>query len=122
MEDVRVTLCKDIVLNEAGAATTIQGADTQTKGYEHAAVRVRFSSQGRDGQAVCYYNYNAVEDTALQLSNPLSAYATSPSEVTIDGKVLTKAALANAIKSAVAKQGKEFVERVKQGIQDAAQR
>ena len=120
--DVRVTLCKDIVLHETGSSATIKGADAETKGYEHAAVRVRYSSQGRDGEAVCYYEYNALENTALQLSDPLSAYATSPSEVKIDGKSLTRPGLASAVKGAVTRQGKELVEQAKQGIRDALQR
>lgn len=121
-EDVRVTLCKNIVLKETGPSATIKGADTETKGYEHAAVRVRYSSQGRDGEAVCYYEYNAQENTALQLSDPLSAYATSPFEVKIDGKTLTRPGLASAVKGAVTQQGKEWIERAKQGIQDAIAR
>jgi hypothetical protein len=121
-EDVRVTLCKDIVLTETGSGTAIQGADTETRGYEYAAVRVRFSSQGRDGQAVCYYDYNAVEDTAIELSDPLAAYATSPFEVVIDGRKLTRSGLANAVKEAMLKQGRELLDQAKQGIQDAIQR
>jgi hypothetical protein len=121
-EDVRVTLCKDIVRTQVGSSTVLQGADTQTKGYEYAAVRVRFSSQGRDAQAVCYYSHDAGDDTALNLSDPLSAYATSPFEVNIDGQKLNKPGLAEAIKQAMLKQGRDFVDAAKQGIQEAIQR
>ena len=58
----------------------------------------------------------------LQLSDPLSAYATSPSEGKIDGKSLTRPGLASAVKGAVSRQGKELVEQAKQGIRDALQR
>ena len=112
-EDVRVTLCKDIVRTQTGSGTTIQGADAQAKGHEYAAVRVRFSSQGRDTQAVCYYNYNAVDDTAMQLADPLSAYATSPYEVVIDGQKLSRSQLAGAVKDAMLLQGRELVDRAK---------
>jgi hypothetical protein len=115
-EDVRITLCKDIVRTQTGSGTAIQGADAQTKGYEYAAVRVRFSSDGRDAQAVCYYNYNAVEDTAMQLADPLSAYATSPYEVVIDGQQLSRSQLAGAVKDAMLKQGREFVDRAKERL------
>jgi hypothetical protein len=112
-EDVRITLCKDIVLTQSGSGTAIQNADAQTKGYEHAAVRVWFSSQGRDAQAACYFDYNAVDDTALHLSDPLSAYSTSPFEVVIDGQKLSRAELAGAIKQAMVKQGRELLDRAK---------
>lgn len=121
-EDVRVTLCKDIVTVQLGPSVNLQGADTQTKGYEYAAVRVRYAAQSGEGQAVCYFNYNEVEDTALTLSDPLSAYATSPFEVTIGGQKLSRPGLAEAVKQAMLKQGREFVDRAKKGIEDAVQR
>ena len=121
-EDVRVTLCKDIVLTQVGASASLNGTNTETKGYEYAAVRVRFSSQGRDAQAVCYYNHDAVEDTALELSDPLAAYSTSPFEVVVDGQRLSKPGLAEAVKQAILKQGRQFADRAKQGIDNAIQR
>jgi hypothetical protein len=121
-EDVRVTLCKDIVSTQGGPSVALVGTDTQTKGHEHAAVRVRFSTQGREALAVCYYDYDAVDDTALHLSDPLSAYATSPYEVVIDGKKLSRPGLAEAVKQAMLKQGREFVDRAKKGIDNALQR
>lgn len=118
-EDVRVTLCKDIVLTRMGASTNLTGADARTKGYEHAAVSVRFSSQGRDAEAVCYYNHNSVDDTAIELSDPLAAYATSPFKVTIDGQRLTRSAMAESVKQAMLKQGREFVDRAKREVEQA---
>jgi hypothetical protein len=118
-EDVRVTLCKDMVAVQVGPAQSISwtGNETQTRGYEHAAVKLRFTAQGRAGEAVCYYKYNAVEDTALTLSEPLSAYSTSPYEMSLNGRVLSRSALARAIKDAMAKQGSELVDRFKKGFQ-----
>jgi hypothetical protein len=121
-EDVRVTLCKDILLTQVGSSAVIDGVDTQTRGYEYAAVRVGFTNQGRRAQAICYYNHDAVEDTADQIADPLAAYATSPFQVVIDGQKLSKSGLAEAIKQAMLKQGRGLVDRAKQGIEDAAQR
>jgi hypothetical protein len=108
-----------MVAIQVGPAQSISwtGNETQTPGYEHAAVKLRFTAQGRAGEAVCYYNYNAVEDTALTLSEPLSAYSTSPYEMSLNGRVLSRSALARTIKDAMAKQGKELVDRVKKGLQ-----
>jgi len=121
-EDVRVTLCKDIVSVQIGSSVEMTGTSTQAKGQQQAAVRVNFSAQGRAGQAVCYYDHDAVEDTALNLSEPLSAFSTSPSAVVIDGRKLSRRDLAEAVKQAMLKQGGELLERAKKGIEGALQR
>jgi hypothetical protein len=110
-EDVRITLCKDMVSTRLGGSQTVawQDARAETRGHEHAAVRLRFSAAGGDGNAACYYKYNAVEDTALTLSDPLSAYSTSPYEMTLNGKTLSRSELAQAIKQAMLKQGRELL-------------
>jgi hypothetical protein len=118
-EDVRITLCKDIVAVHTGGPVSISRAEAQTKGYQHAAVRVRYNSGGTDGEAVCYYDYNAVEDTAQTLADPLSAYSTSPTRVTFDGKPLNRAQLADTIKRAMMKQGREAIDRAKDAVQQA---
>lgn len=111
-EDVRVTLCKDIVAVQLGPAQSLQWTEaaTETRGYQHAAVRLRWSGAGGDGSAVCFYDYNAVEDTAMALSDPLSSYSASPSKMVLNGQTLSKPALAEAIKQAMLKQGRSLVE------------
>lgn len=109
-EDVRVTLCKDIVAVHSGAAPAFERAETRTRGYEHAEVRLTYSIAGEPGSASCFYDHNAVEDTADQLANPLAAYATSPYRVIIGMETLPRPVLAEAIARAMAKQGREFVE------------
>jgi hypothetical protein len=121
-EDVRIRLCKDIAAVHSGAPVTVDSADAQTKGYQHAVVRVRYSSGGQAGEAVCYYDYNAVEDTAQTLSDPLSAYAASPSRVTIDGNELSRSQLAEAVKQAMLNQGRQLIDRAKGAVQDAVSR
>lgn len=121
-EDVRVTLCKDIVSVRIGPSAVVGTTETNTKGYENASVRVHYTDRAREARAVCYYDYKAVDDTADMLADPLSAYATSPFEVDIDGQKLSKFALAEAIKQAMLKQGSELIDRAKQGIEDAVQR
>jgi hypothetical protein len=118
-EDVRVTLCKDMVASQTG--TKAEGIDwtsseTETRGHQYAAVRLRFSAAGNKGRAACYYDYDAVEDTAIILANPLAAYSTSPSRMTLNGKTLSRAALARAVKDAMLGQGKDFIERVREKV------
>jgi hypothetical protein len=109
-EDVRVRLCKDIVAVQSGAMPVFDSAETRTRGYEHAQVRLRYSLGGERGSASCFFAHNAVEDTADQLANPLAAYATSPYRVIIDMETLPKQVLATAIGRAMQQQGRAFVE------------
>lgn len=118
-EDVRVTLCKDMVVSLLGASQNVtwQETSTQVRGRESAAIRVNYAGPGGNGQAICHYRYDAVDDTALALSDPLSAFSTSPSNMTLNGRTLSRPELAEAVKAAMLKQGGELVDRLKKGFQ-----
>jgi hypothetical protein len=119
-EDVRVTLCKHMVLtqiDQGASALTWTGIETETRGHEYAAVRLRFSASDRSGEAACYYNYDAVDETALTVANPIAAYSTSPSRMSLNGRTLSKSALAQAVKKAMLKQGKDLVERARKQLE-----
>jgi len=109
-EDVRVTLCKDIVAVQTGAAPAFEAPEIRTRGYQGAEIRLAYRVGDSPGRATCFYAHNAVEDTADQLANPLNAYATSPERVIIAGEALSRPALAQALKQALLKQGRQFVE------------
>lgn len=109
-EDVRVTLCKDIVTVQTSAQPAFEAPEIRTRGYQGAEVRLAYRVGDRPGRATCFYAHDAVEDTADQLVNPLNAYATSPERVIIAGETLSRAALAEAVKQAMLKQGRQFVE------------
>ena len=115
-EDVRLTLCKDMVAVELGAVPTWQGHEVQIRGYQGATVTVRFATAEGDQQAACEYRYDAVDDTALTLANPIEAYSTSPSKMTINGRTLTGSELARAVMRAMQKQGREFVDRARETL------
>lgn len=117
-EDVRIRLCRDIAAARADSPISVYETAAQTKGYEHARVRVRYRSGDRDAEMVCYYDYNAVEDTAQTLSQPLSAYAATPSRVTIDGEDLNRAQRADAISRAMMNQGRELIDRAKGALEN----
>ncbi len=116
-EDVRVRLCKDLVAVQLGAdQLQWSQVSTKTPGYQDAIVSLRWSrpegngSTGSTGSATCAYPYTAVDDTAQQLAEPLSAYATSPSKVVINGETLSGTALANVIGQAMQRQGREMID------------
>lgn len=114
-EDVRITLCKDMVHTQLAGAQPITwtAVSAEARGYEHAEVRLRFTAGGKDGEAACYYDYDAREETAITVSDPLAAYATSPSKMVLNGQTLSRSALAQAVKAGMLKQGREFVDQVK---------
>lgn len=119
-EDVRIRLCKDLVAVQLGAdQLQWRQVSTKTPGYEDAIVNLRWSGAGGDesaGSATCAYPYTAVDDTAQQLAQPLSAYATSPSKVVINGNTLSGQALANAIGQAMQRQGRELIDAAGKAI------
>ena len=82
-------------------------------------VRVSYATRDGDREAACYFKHDSVEDTALELANPLEAYATSPYRMTIDGRTLSRLELAETVKKAMVGQGKELLDRALQGIEDA---
>jgi hypothetical protein len=102
-EDVRISLCKDIVAVHTAASPAYERAEATARGYEHAQVHLSYRTDGKRGTAACFYEHDAVEDTADLLANPLRAYATSPYRVIINGETLTRAALAQAIGRATLK-------------------
>ncbi|WP_462323171.1 hypothetical protein [Halochromatium sp.] len=113
-EDVRIRLCKDLVAVQLGKEQ-IQWTrvNTKTPGYQDAIISLGWSGANGDenaGSATCAYPYSAVDDTAQQLAEPLSAYATSPSKVVINGETLSGSALANAIGRAMRRQGREMID------------
>lgn len=116
-EDVRLTLCKDMVAVELGAMPAWQGNAIQTHGYRGAVVTVRYATADGEQRADCFYRYDAPDDTALTLANPIEAYATSPSKMILDGRTLAGPELARAVKRALERQGRAFVERAREALQ-----
>ena len=126
-EDVRVSFCKQLVMTQVESPGSLRWTSvaTEPRRYSGLSVVLGFEAgdsgrSGRARQAICVYRYNAVDETALTLSDPLSAYATSPESMSIDGEPLSRSTLATAVKNAVLMQGKAFVDRAQKEIKDAA--
>jgi hypothetical protein len=116
-QDVRLTLCKDMVAVSLGAAPSWTESKIETHGYQGAVVSLRFTTEGAERQASCFYKYDAVDDTALTLANPIEAYSTSPYKMILDGRTIAGSELARAVKLAMQKQGREFVNRARDAVQ-----
>jgi len=116
-EDRRITLCKDIAVVELGLSGPVdwQEVKTSTNGPRGALIGIRFrppftTDSDEPSGISCFYHYNAVDDTALGLADPLSNYSTSPTHVEIDGRPLTRSQLAEAIKQAMRKQARGLLD------------
>jgi hypothetical protein len=126
-EDVRVSFCKKLVLTQVDSPGTVRWTKVVTDPQRQSGLSVvlDFEAQDTGGgtrtrQATCQYRYNALDDNALTLSDPLSAFATSPESMQIDGKPVSRSTLATAIKNDVIMQGKAVIDRAKKGLEDAA--
>ncbi|AHF05574.1 hypothetical protein MARPU_12070 [Marichromatium purpuratum 984] len=119
-EDVRVTLCKGLVLTQ-GAASDWRVETDQPGQYQDLEIRLQFTDgAGRRANAQCLYPYRAVEDDALALADPLSVYGTAPTRLRIDGREFSRRALAEAVSAAMGAQAREWADGVREGLEQAA--
>ena len=56
------------------------------------------------------------EDTAITLANPIEAFTTSPTRMTLNGRTLSGPELARAVQQALGKQGREFLDRARETL------
>lgn len=127
-EDVRIRLCKDLAstLTQSTEAPIWKDTRVEMSRAEQLVVLLSFDAQSPPGgqlapmKAACYYRHDAVDETALTVADPMSAYSTSPYRMTLNGKEVRNPRLAEAIKRAMLKQGRELLDRAQEGIQSAA--
>ena len=112
-EDVRVTTCKRLAVHLSQVADDVawQEHREQLRGYEYAAISVASSEAGI--KAVCRYEYDAEEETAETHVDPLSAYATVPYEMALNGRAVTAPDLYQAMNVLRLDAGKRLLERAK---------
>ena len=123
-EDVQLTLCKqlagDLVFGDYQKSDWL-AEDMKFKGYDDLEVIVRYKTQSGEGETRCYYAYDTHDENAMTQANPATAYATYPSKVSQDGKVLESMMWAKKINEIMLKQGKEAikipVEKVRETIE-----
>ncbi|WP_242470938.1 hypothetical protein [Thiocystis violacea] len=123
-----MTLCKDMASGLLNAPSTPvwREARAEPRRLDRLAIHLSFeAADPADGRvkpmhATCFYRYDAVEETAMTLADPLSAFSTSPSGMTLNGREVANPLLAEAVKEVMLKQGREFLERARRGIEEAA--
>lgn len=128
-EDPRITLCKQLTESAQGGAQAIewQGSEYRFRRPEYAVVSLHLELVDADGRqrklrSACHYAYEALDDTAVTLANPIEAYATLPFAMAIDGRFLSDAELLERVNAEQRRQGDAVVKGLEQGARDLAAR
>lgn len=126
-EDVRVTLCKNLTTAMQLSSQSIEwkGNENTFHRPEYAVTSLTFDVVDKDGsrtarQSACHYAYEELEDTALNLANPMDAYATLPFAMSVDGRALSDAELLGMVNTEQKRQGRRIVETLEKGARDMA--
>jgi hypothetical protein len=124
---VRVTLCKNLTSAMQLSSQSIEwkGNENTFHRPEYAVTSLSFDVVDRDGgrtamQSACHYAYEELEDTALNLANPMDAYATLPFAMTIDGRALSDAELLRMVNEEQKRQGRQIISTLEKGARDMA--
>jgi hypothetical protein len=128
-EEVRVTLCKNLTVAMYSPADSIEWKDNENtfRRPEYAVTSLSYDVVGSDGNraaghSACHYAYEALDDTAITLADPLSAHATLPFAMTVDGLVLSDGELLRMVNAEQKRQGRQVVENLEKGARDMADR
>jgi hypothetical protein len=127
-EDVRVTFCKNLTEALETDAASIEWTANDNR-FQRPAFAVTGLSyeveladgSRRGGRSACHYAYEALEDTALNLANPLDAYELLPFAMSINGRVLSDAELVRVVNAEQKRQGRAVIEALNQGARDLAE-
>ena len=111
-EDVRVTFCKNLAIVQLSVPEDVEWEDTeqQIQRPEYAAITVHVED---GGTATCWFEYDAIEETAESHVDPLSAYSTLPYQMTVNGQQLAERALLDAVNAEQRRQGRAAVEQLR---------
>lgn len=126
-EDVRVTFCKNISKALAPGAESVEwtGNENTFVRPEYAKAALTFDVVDVDGKTTsmrtaCYYEYDALEDTAQILADPFSAHATLPFAMSVDGRMLSDAELVRLSSAEQIRQGKAAISALENSARELA--
>lgn len=119
-EDVRVKTCKQLAMQLAGVSAEPAWVEHEEDIREnaYAAITVRSKGGGKSAlKAVCRYEYDAAEETMETHVDPLSAYATVPYALSLDGRAVAPKALTQAMTALQLQAGKRLLEKARHSLQ-----
>lgn len=129
-EDVRITLCKNLVITLTEPSQAVEWKETENKfaRFEDLIVSVNGEVLTQDDepagmQATCSYEYDeAIEEDGMTHTDPLSTYKTVPYKMLLNGESIPKPVLEKAVQVAFLNQGKEAVGKVQKNVKEAVQK
>jgi len=126
-EDVRVSFCKNLsqALQPAGHKIDWTSNENQFRRPEYAITKLRYEVTDADGERTlmrsgCHFEHESLDDSVLDLADPLSAYATLPFKMTVNGEALPDAELLRLVNAEQRRLGRAVVDQLNQGAKDAA--
>ena len=112
-------MCRHLAADLSGTTlATWQTAGERIVAPEYAEVNVTTESGNK---ASCYYEYEAVEESALEHADPLAAYANLPYRMRLDGEPVAGQQLSQAVMAVQLKTGKKVIEETEKGLQRAGE-
>ena len=117
-DDVRLVLCKEVtdrLLADMGPIEWTANSQRINR-PAFAVIDLEFSTgkqqERRSMTSECYFAYNTVEENVMTHVDELSAYATLPYRMTIDGKDVPKQVLQRAVSDEQIEGLAEFMDRI----------
>ena len=121
-EDVRITFCKDLAVGLTGSENIEwTGGENRFNRPAYAITALTFGVDGSNGDIACHYEHEALDDTAVNLANPLDAYQTLPFAVSFNGRLLSNEELVAAVRAEQKRRGVALMRGLEQGARDLAE-
>lgn len=124
-EDTRITFCRDLTLSLVETPDSLLwiGNENRFQPSEYAAVTLQFETDSeQSGTAVCFYAYDVNEENAMHLSYPLSAHATVPYKMELNGEAVPRPLFRKAVNEASRNVLLKFLDKFMQGADDSRSR
>jgi len=129
-EDVRLTLCKSLVITLIEPPQAVEWKESEDKyvRFEDLVMSLNLEVLTQDDelttmQATCFYEYDeAIEEDAITHTDPLSTYKTVPYKMMLNGESVPKNILHKAVQTAMLNQGKEAVGQIQKSIKEVTQK
>lgn len=113
-EDPRISFCRSLAVHLTQSSTDVvwQDRGQEIVRPEYAIIKLAAGEQ----HAECYYEYEAVEESALDHVDELDAYATLPYKMILNGAEVDKNQLAEAMKAEQIAAAKQTLGKVQAGF------
>lgn len=123
-EDPRITLCKNLSTALYPDAKSIEWTGGENSFYRprYAITALTFDVVDNNGNSAsktsaCHYAYEALDDTAVTLADPLSAYANLPFKMTSNGQAFSDRELLTMVNTEQKRLGRKAIDTLQKGAQ-----